>query len=94
MENKETVYTVTMAKLYEKQGLWVRAQRIYEHLLQESPQRLDIREALENLKAMQGGAEHASRRLKPLFEQWVGLQMALQKQQRAMDLARKGAESS
>ena len=42
-------YTVTMAELYARQGYLRKAARIYRHLLEEAPDREDLRGALDEL---------------------------------------------
>lgn len=77
-EDQEGVYTVTMAQVYERQGLFEKARHIYEQLLAKDPRRTDLAEALARVQASQAasGVVDAAR-LRSLFAQWVSLNMAL-----------------
>jgi tetratricopeptide (TPR) repeat protein len=67
-------YTVTMARVYENQGLWDKASEIYQYLLEQEPQRKDFAEALSKVERE---AEEAIRKkpddLIPLFREWINL---------------------
>jgi hypothetical protein len=51
MDTDRTFYTATMAGLYAEQGNLARAVMIYRHLLNQSPQREDLAQALAEAEA-------------------------------------------
>ena len=76
MKTDPDFYTVTMARVYEKQGLWDKAADIYRYLLKEEPDRKDLTEAL--LEAERKIKEATGKRpidLIPLFQEWINLQL-------------------
>lgn len=46
-----TFYTVTMARVYADQGHYAQAARIYRHLLDQTPDREDLKKALDAVTA-------------------------------------------
>lgn len=50
MSDDKTFYTLTMAKVYAAQGYLNKAARIYHYLLQQSPDRQDLLDAVEDLE--------------------------------------------
>lgn len=66
--------TITMARVYESQGLWNRAAEIYRYLLEREPSRTDIAKALENVEKKMDGVENKNPDdLIPLFREWIDL---------------------
>ena len=66
-------YTVTMARVYTRQGRYADAVRIYRHLLERDSRRTDLQSALEAVSSRMGGTavpwfEHSR-----LIERWVRL---------------------
>ena len=67
-------YTVTMARVYEDQGLWDKAADIYRYLLKQEPERNDLAEALSKVERKMEGTNHKkSDDLIPLFREWINL---------------------
>jgi tetratricopeptide (TPR) repeat protein len=67
-------YTVTMARVYENQGLWDKAAEIYQYLLKEEPDRKDLAEALSKVERKMEEAIHKKPDdLIPLFHEWINL---------------------
>jgi len=67
-------YTVTMARVYENQGLWDKAAEIYQYLLKQEPERKDLAEALYKVERKMEGAIHKNPDdLIPLFREWINL---------------------
>ena len=67
-------YTVTMARVYENQGLWDKAAEIYQYLLKQEPERKDLAEALSKVERKMEGAIHKNPDdLIPLFREWINL---------------------
>lgn len=54
VEDSEEVPTVTLAKLYEKQGYIEDAAKIYNKLLEKEPDNMEVKKALERLKSAEG----------------------------------------
>lgn len=68
-------YTVTMARVYEDQGLWDKAADIYRYLLKQEPERKDLAQALiEVERKMRKAAGKKPNDLIPLFQEWINLQ--------------------
>lgn len=73
MDGDKTFYTMTMARVYADQGRYKEAARIYRYLLDQTPDRMDLREALDAVSSMlpeTGGQWHG---LAGLVDQWVRL---------------------
>ncbi len=69
-------YTVTMARLYENQGLWDKAADIYRYLLKQEPDRKDFAEALLEVETkMEEANGKKPIDLVPLFQEWINLQL-------------------
>ena len=69
-------YTVTMARVYENQGLWEKAADIYRYLLKQEPDRKDLAEALFEVEGkMKEAAGKRPGDLIPLFQEWINLQL-------------------
>jgi len=75
MENTgdKTFYTVTMARVYADQGRYEEAARIYRYLLNQTPDRADIRQALEGVRSMLPDAPGDWHDISSLIERWVRL---------------------
>jgi len=73
MQEDKTFYTVTMASLLARQGKLEEAARIYRFLLEQTPDRADIRQRLEELLERRP-CQHADLdRILPLVKKWVQL---------------------
>ena len=74
MLNDPDFYTVTMARVYENQGLWEKAAEIYRYLLKQEPERKDLEEALSKVENnMQEALDKKPEELIPLFREWINL---------------------
>ena len=74
MLNDPDFYTVTMARVYEKQGLWDKAAEIYQYLLKQEPERKDFAEALSKVeRKMEETVYKKPDDLIPLFREWINL---------------------
>lgn len=85
MDLDKPFYTMTMARLYDRQGKPERAARIYRYLLDRSPDRADVRQALEALSARLPRVPEKWPEVSGRVEQWVRLMLrhdALQRLQR------------
>jgi len=66
--------TVTMAKIYVRQGLYDNAAEIYNKLLKKNPDRHDVSDALLELEKMKEASEKELKKsLVPLFSKWFDL---------------------
>ncbi len=74
MSKRENVNTVTMAKVYTKQGYYDKASAIYRYLLDREPTRQDLIEALRDIEEKRNNAgRRRPRDLAPLFRKWIRL---------------------
>jgi len=74
MEPDRDFYTVTMAKVYEQQGLWEKAAEIYRYLLEQEPQRGDLAASLAGAeKKIRETGDRTVDDLVPLFRRWIEL---------------------
>lgn len=69
----KTFYTMTMARVYASQGKAEQAARIYRYLLDQTPDRADIRQALEEVSASMPRAPEKWAEAAGLVERWVRL---------------------
>jgi hypothetical protein len=69
----KTFYTVTMARVYADQGRYDAAARIYRYLLDQTPDRTDLRLALDTVSAMVPETSGKLHDLTGLLERWVRL---------------------
>lgn len=66
--------TVTMAKIYARQGLYNNAAEIYNNILKQEPDRHDVSDALLELEKMKSdGEKELKKSLVPLFSKWFDL---------------------
>ena len=70
-----TFYTVTMAKVYADQGRYEAAARIYRYLLDQTPDRPDLQQALEAVLAKLPETPRQWKDVSTLVERWVGLML-------------------
>lgn len=71
MIDDEVFYTSTMAKVYENQGRFEEAVRIYRYLLNREPNRKDLSDALDKLEKKRSANNWEG--LVHLFIQWIDL---------------------
>lgn len=66
--------TVTMARIYARQGLYDNAAGIYNNLLKQDPDRNDVLDALLELEKMKSARDKELKKgLVPLFSRWFDL---------------------
>lgn len=69
--------TVTMAKVFARQGLYDKAAEIYHKLLERDPDRNDLTEALSELEKIKAEKEKELKTtLVPLFSEWFDLALS------------------
>ena len=73
MDADRTFYTVTMARVYADQGRVEEAARIYRYLLDQTPDRADLKQALEAVLSMLPDTAGRWHDLAGLIERWVVL---------------------
>jgi tetratricopeptide (TPR) repeat protein len=74
MDEVSDLNTVTMAKIYARQGLYDNAAEIYNKLLEQDPGRHDISDALLELEKMKSASDKELKKsLVPLFSKWFDL---------------------
>ena len=69
----KTFYTVTMARVYAGQGRYDQAARIYRYLLDQTPDRSDLRQALAAVESMLPDTPDRLHDISELIERWVRL---------------------
>lgn len=73
MDGDKTFYTITMARVYADQGRYKEAARIYRYLLDQTPDRTDLREALDAVTSMLPENSGQMHDLSGLVDRWVRL---------------------
>ena len=84
-DEDKTFYTVTMARVYANQGRNEEAARIYRYLLDRTPDRRDLQNALDDVLAKLPETPGDWADIAGSVERWVGLMLrynALRKLQR------------
>jgi tetratricopeptide (TPR) repeat protein len=76
VDEDKTFYTVTMARVYTNQGRYEAAARIYRYLLEQAPDREDIRQALDTVTSILPEAPKQWHDVAGLVERWVRLLLA------------------
>ncbi len=80
MKDNADFYTITMAKVYENQGHFEKAIKIYKHILENEPDRIDVSQALTVVEQKK---LHTKKRnedeLVALFEKWIELSLTYDK---------------
>ncbi|UCD32623.1 MAG: hypothetical protein JSV38_01615 [Desulfobacterales bacterium] len=71
MIEDDVFYTETMAKIFDDQGKYEKAARIYQYLLRREPDRQDLLNAISELEKKRFG--NNIERLIHLFIQWIDL---------------------
>ena len=75
-DGDKTFYTVTMANVYADQGRYEEAARIYRYLLDQTPDRLDLQMALDEVAAKLPEAPRQWQDVSGLVARWVKLILA------------------
>jgi tetratricopeptide (TPR) repeat protein len=73
MDADRTFYTVTMARVYADQGRYEEAARIYRYLIDQTPDRADLRQSLDAVLSRMPETAGCWRDIAGLIERWVGL---------------------
>jgi tetratricopeptide (TPR) repeat protein len=73
MDADRTFYTVTMARVYADQGRYEEAARIYRYLIDQTPDRADLRQSLDAVLSRMPETGGRWRDIAGLIERWVGL---------------------
>ena len=90
MGNDSDFNTLTMARVYESQGLWKKAAEIYRYLLKLEPSRTDIAKALADVEKKLDGVENRNPDdLIPLFREWIDLIFRYDRLQRLRNFKRR-----
>lgn len=76
-QGDKTFYTATMARVYADQGRFDAAARIYRYLLQRTPDRIDLKKALDGVLSMMPEAPVQWKDLSDVLERWVVLMLRL-----------------
>jgi hypothetical protein len=71
----KTFYTATMARVHANQGRYEAAAQIYRYLLEETPERADLKAALAEVTAMLPASPAQWDRVADLVERWVRLML-------------------
>lgn len=72
-DGDKTFYTVTMARVYADQGRFDAAARIYRYLLDQTPDRSDLKQALNAVLSKLPETPRQWNDVAGLVERWVGL---------------------
>lgn len=86
MTEDEVFYTQTMAKVYENQGKYEQAVKIYRYLIDREPNRSDLADALYKLEKRNLSTNR--KELVHLFDQWINLLIASNGLKRLVKLQR------
>ena len=75
MENDKSFFTVTMARVLADQGKYEAAARIYRYLLDQTPDRSDLKEALAAVSSMLPDRPGQWHEISDSIERWVRLML-------------------
>ena len=73
IEEDKTFYTMTMARVHADQGRFDAAARIYRYLLDQTPDRADLRHSLDAVSAMLPETSGQWKDVAGLIDRWVQL---------------------
>jgi hypothetical protein len=82
MVDDKTFYTTTMARVYTHQGRYEAAAQIYRYLLEQTPERADLRVALAEVTAMLPASPAQWTAVSDLIERWVRIMLRARELQR------------
>lgn len=71
----KTFYTETMARVYADQGRHAEAAGIYRYLLDQTPERSDLKQALDAVTSMLPDTPSQWHGVSDLIERWVRLML-------------------
>lgn len=72
-DSDKTFCTVTMARVYASQGRYAAAARIYRYLLDQTPDRTDLQQALSAVLSIMPDGPAQWKDISDLVERWVRL---------------------
>ena len=75
IDEDKTFYTATMARVYADQGRYARAARIYGYLLDQTPDRMDLKQALDDVLSKLPGAAAQWEEVSNVIARWVRLML-------------------
>ena len=75
MVEDKTFYTTTMARVLTNQGRYEAAAQIYRYLLEQTPERADLRMALAEVNAMLPAPPAQWAAVSDLIERWVRIML-------------------
>lgn len=75
LEEDKTFYTVTMARVHANQGRYGEAARIYRYLLDQTPDRVDLKQALDTVLSMLPEVPIQWYDVTGLVQRWVRLML-------------------
>ena len=89
MIEDDVFYTKTMAKVYADQGHWEKAAEVYRYLLNQEPNRQDLKDALCEVESIGSDSKkRISENLIVLFAEWIELMLGYNKISKLMALKR------
>jgi tetratricopeptide (TPR) repeat protein len=71
VDGDKTFYTATMARVYTDQGRYDEAARIYRYLLEQSPDRSDLQQALQAVLSLMPDVPVQWEGVSALLERWI-----------------------
>jgi hypothetical protein len=78
-------YTLTMARLYAQQGYLRKAAEFYRHLVEQQPERPDLRDALAQVQQqIEQQPVPSKKELVLMFREWIDLMNEVNQRQRSM----------
>jgi len=75
VDEDKTFYTVTMARVYTDQGRYEAAARIYRYLLDRTPDRPDLQNALDDVLAKLPEAPRCWADIAGSVERWISMML-------------------
>lgn len=78
-------YTLTMARLYAEQGYLRKAVELYSHLIEQQPERSDLRDALAQVqRQIKQQPVPSKKELTLMFREWIDLMGEVNQRLRSM----------
>jgi hypothetical protein len=75
IDEDKTFYTATMARVLADQGRYAQAARIYRYLLDQTPDRVDLEQALNDVLSKLPGAAAQWEAVSDVIARWVRLML-------------------
>lgn len=87
MNDDAEFYTQTMARVYTDQGYWEKAAEIYQYLLDRDPDRMDLIDALSEVRKKRSDTKRKDEKsLVLLFSKWFDLMLIYNRLQKLKKL--------